>query len=65
MSLINDALKRANEQKAKQITAAELGSTLQTVEAPAGDIKLLPIAMVVALSMCSAWLGWSWWRGRR
>jgi hypothetical protein len=63
MSLINDALKRANEQKAKQVTAQELGATLQTVESNSADIKLWPIAVVVSLLACSAWLGWSWWRG--
>ena len=63
MSLINDALKRANEQKAKQVSAQELGSTLQTVESGERETKIWPIAASVMMLFGSAWLGWSWWHG--
>lgn len=59
MSLINDALKRANEQKAKQVTAEELGSTMQIVEARSDDTKVWPIALFAILLVGALWLGWS------
>lgn len=59
MSLINDALKRANEQKAKQVTAEELGSTMQIVEGRPDDTKLWPIALFAILLVGALWLGWS------
>lgn len=63
MSLINDALKRANEQKAKQASSAEVGSGLQTVEPIEQETKLWPIALFIVLVSGSIGLGWSWWSG--
>ena len=63
MSLINDALKRANEQKAKQASSAEVGSGLQTVEPIEQETKLWPIALFIVLVSGSIGLGWSWWNG--
>ncbi|MBL9169385.1 MAG: hypothetical protein JNN07_16715 [Verrucomicrobiales bacterium] len=59
MSLINDALKRANEQKAKHVSAGELGSTMQTVEASSDETRLWPIALFAVLLVGALWLGWS------
>lgn len=59
MSLINDALKRANEQKAKQVSAGELGSSMQVVDNTAEETRLWPIALFAVLLVGALWLGWS------
>lgn len=61
MSLINDALKRANEQKAKPPTAAELGSSMQSVDGSAGETKLWPIGLFALVMVGSLWFGLNGW----
>ena len=63
MSLINDALKRANEQKAKQVSATELSEEMRTAD-DGGDLNTLwPIGIFALCLVGSLWFGWAWWQG--
>lgn len=65
MSLINDALKRANEQKAKQPSAAELSEEMSAVEESGDQSLLWPIGLFAICLVGSLWFGWTWWHGSR
>lgn len=63
MSLINDALKRANEQKARQASAAELSDELRPADESAETSTLWPIGIFAICLVGSAWFAWAWWHG--
>ncbi|MBM3845394.1 MAG: hypothetical protein FJ405_03790 [Verrucomicrobia bacterium] len=63
MSLINDALKRANEQKARQASAAELSEELRPADESAETSTLWPIGIFAICLVGSAWFAWAWWHG--
>ena len=63
MSLINDALKRANEHKPKQNSPTEISAELQAVTTPLDQAKLWPIGLFAACLVGSLWCAWMWWHG--
>ena len=63
MSLINDALKRASEQKAQQSPPAEVSAELQSIDTTNDQARLWPIGLFAVCLVGSLWFGWMWWHG--